>query len=60
MCPRTGRPPKKNPRNVSLNIRITRYESELIRECAEKLGISRTDTIIKGIGLVKKEINSGN
>lgn len=49
MSPRTGRPPKENPRNVSLNIRITQDEAELIKACAERLGVSRTDAIMEGI-----------
>lgn len=56
MSPRTGRPPKDNPRNVNLNIRITRGEAERIQQCANKLNVTRTDAIMKGIELVEKEI----
>lgn len=56
MSPRTGRPPKKNPRNINLNIRITADEANLIQECADELNLTRTDTIIRGIKLVKSEI----
>ena len=56
MSPRTGRPPKENPRNINLNIRITKEESERIQNCADKLNITRTDTIMKGIGMVEKEV----
>lgn len=49
-----GRPPKENPRNVNLNIRITKDESKRIQDCADKLGTSRTDAIMKGIGLVEE------
>lgn len=56
MSPRTGRPPKENPRNVNLNIRITKEESERIQNCADKLNMTRTDTIMKGIGMVEKKI----
>ena len=56
MSPRTGRPPKENPRNVNLNIRITKEESERIQNCADKLNMTRTDTIMKGIEMVEKEI----
>lgn len=52
-----GRPPKENPRNVNLNIRITKNEAQRIKECASKLNITRTDTIMKGIELVEKELN---
>jgi uncharacterized protein (DUF1778 family) len=56
MSPRTGRPPKESPRNVNLNIRITKEESERIQNCADKLNMTRTDAIMKGIGMVEKEI----
>ena len=56
MSPRTGRPPKENPRNVNLNIRVTKDEAQLIQNCANALGITRTDAIIKGVSLLKSEI----
>ena len=56
MSPRTGRPPKENPRKSNLNIRLTEQEARDIRECADELNLSRTDTIMKGIELVKAEI----
>lgn len=56
MSPRTGRPPKENPRNVNLNIRITKEEGARIQACADKLNMTRTDAIMKGIDLVEKEI----
>lgn len=56
MSPKMGRPPKENPRNVNLNIRITNDEAKRIQECADKMNMTRTDTIMKGIGLVEKEI----
>lgn len=55
MCPRTGRPPKENPRNCDLNIRLTKREKETIQEVADSLGITRTDAIMKGIELLKAE-----
>ncbi len=56
LSPRTGRPPKENPRNVNLNIRITKNEAERIQSCAKKLGMTRTDVIMTGIELVEKQI----
>lgn len=56
MSPRTGRPPKDNPRNVNLGIRLTKDEADRIQKCADKLNLTRTDTIMKGIDLVEKEI----
>ncbi len=56
MSPKTGRPPKENPRKVSLNIRLTEKEAKDIQDCADKLNVSRTDAIMKGIELVKAMI----
>lgn len=56
MSPRIGRPPKENPRNINLNIRITEEESNRIKDCANKLNITRTDAIMKGIEMVEKNI----
>jgi hypothetical protein len=57
VSPRTGRPPlQETSRNEHLSIRLTKQEKEEINDCSEKLGMSRTDTIMKGIGLVKAEI----
>ena len=57
MSPKTGRPPKENPRNINLNIRITVDEAKRIQHCADRMNMTRTDTIMKGISLVEKEIN---
>ena len=57
LSPRTGRPPLQEvSRSEKLNIRLTKQEKSDIEYCSEKLNLSRTDTIMKGIGLVKEEI----
>ena len=57
MSPRTGRPHlQETSRNEKLNVRLTKQEKEEIQYCAEKLNISRTDAIMRGIRLVIKEI----
>lgn len=57
MSPRTGRPPlQEESRKEKLNIRLTGREKEEIQYCADKLNISKTDAIMMGIRLVKKEI----
>ena len=58
MSPRLGRPPKENPRNVNLNLRLTAQEAKDVQDCADKLGVSRTDALMKGIELVKSEIKN--
>lgn len=56
MSPRTGRPPKENARKNDLNIRLTDEEKQEIQSVADALGMTRTDAIIKGIRLLKAEI----
>ena len=57
MSPRMGRPPKaEQSRSKSLNIRLTENEATNIEYCAERLKISQTDALMKGIGLLKKKI----
>ena len=49
MSPRTGRPKSDNPKNVRLEIRLTEMEAKKLANCADKLGITRTAVILKGI-----------
>ena len=50
-----GRPLKSSePKTVSLHLRITQTEAERIQKCSEKLGLNRTETIMKGIELLEK------
>lgn len=46
-----------NPKNIRLEIRLTQQESNLLRECAERLQVTKTDVINKGIQLVKLELD---
>lgn len=50
MSPRTGRPPKnEKSKNVSLQLRLTEKTAQELKECAELLGISRTEVIEKSV-----------
>ena len=53
MSPRTGRPPlgdqKKSER---LEVRITKEKAQQLRECAERMGVSKAMVIEKGIDMV--------
>lgn len=50
MSPRTGRPPKnETSKNISLQLRITEKTATELKECAEMLGISRTEVIEKSV-----------
>ena len=56
MSPRTGRP-TNSKKTERLEIRLTEQESNTLKECAEKLGVSKTEVINKGILLVKAELD---
>lgn len=57
MSPRTGRPPKDNPRSINIGLRLSKEEAELLQECAESLDTTRTEIVVKGVKLVKSEID---
>lgn len=52
-----GQKLKENPKNVSLNLRLTKSEAEDLQYCADKLGTSRTNVINLGVKKVKEEID---
>jgi len=56
VSPKTGRPPKDITKDVNLGLRITKETANKLQQCAEVLGISRTEVIEKGIDLVEAEI----
>lgn len=51
-----GRPKIENPKNVRLEIRLTKEQSEKITECAKKLKMTKTDVLLLGIDKVREEI----
>lgn len=56
--PRTGRPPKgEESRTEKINIRVSKKEAKKIQDCADKLDTTRTDAIMKGIDLLKAELD---
>ena len=57
MSPSKGRPPIDNPKNVRLEIRLTVQQAETLSECAERLQVTRTDVINKGVEIVKAELD---
>ena len=52
-----GRPKSDNPRNKRLEIKLTENEDLELKKLSEKLKITRTTIILKGIDLFKKELN---
>lgn len=45
-----------NPKDKRIGIRLTEGQQKKLNECSEKLNISRTEVIIKGIDKVHEEI----
>lgn len=46
-----------NPKNVRLDLRLTKSEAEDLQYCANKLNTSRTDVINRGVKKIKEEID---
>lgn len=58
MSPRTGRPPKGNAsKTVALQLKIRPETAETLQQCAEQLGITRTEVVEQGIDLVAQALN---
>lgn len=52
-----GRPKKNlNPRDEKLTLKLSKEELLELKYCSEKTGLSRTDVIVKGIELIKKQL----
>lgn len=58
MSPKLGQKLTENPKNVNLNLRLTKQEADDIQYCAEKLKTSRTDVINRGVRKIKEEIDN--
>lgn len=56
MSPRTGRP-TANKKTERLEIRLTPDEAKLLQECSDRLQMSKTEVINKGVQLVKAELD---
>lgn len=56
MSPKTGRPPKENPKGFMLRVRIDEETLKDLNECASTLETSNSEVVRKGISLVKSEI----
>lgn len=60
MSPRTGRPIKGDtPKDSRINIRLDSEEMLLLDECAQRLKSTKTEVLMRGIQLVKKELDEG-
>jgi len=58
MSPRTGRPIKgTHKKDVSLQLRISKDTDEKLRECANSMGLSRTEVIELGIDKLYEDVS---
>lgn len=48
--------PTTNPRTGQINVRLSDKELALLNECAERMGTTRTDVIVRGIETVHREL----
>lgn len=55
MSPRTGRPTEEK-KTERLEIRLAPTDAQILQDCANALGISKTQVILKGIKLIQSEI----
>lgn len=42
----------RRARNITLNLRITREEKREIERCASVLGMTRTELVMNGVGII--------
>jgi hypothetical protein len=57
VSPKLGQKLTDNPKNVQLNLRLTKQEAEDIQYCADKLHTTRVDVVNRGVRKVKEEID---
>lgn len=55
MVTKMGRP-TVNPKVVSTRIRMTKDEANMLVECANILGVTKTEVLIQGIKTVYKKV----
>lgn len=46
-----------NPRNIRLEIRLTKSENEMLETCAKRMHATKTQVLIKGVEMVKEELD---
>lgn len=57
MNPKIGRPKSENPRNIRLEIRLSKQEDEMLAECTKLLNTTKTDVIVQGIQMIKLKLD---
>lgn len=58
MSPRTGRPIQgQTKKDLRLQLRLNQEEMSMLDECVERTGSNRTDIVMKGVRMVKRELD---
>ena len=58
MSPKTGRPLKgKTKRDQRVAVKLDDAEMSMLDECVKKIDSTRTEVIVRGIKLVKQELD---
>lgn len=58
MSKKMGRPLKTAyPKTEKFALRISKPELDLLNKCAETLGVSKSDVVVKSIELLAKKLN---
>ena len=55
MSPKTGRPPKENPKDTRIQIRLDKEDIVKLDKCVERDKSSRSEVIRKGIHRIYSE-----
>ena len=56
MSPRTGRP-TSNKKTERLELRLAPNELAMVQECADRMGTTKAQVLLKGVQLVKAELD---
>ena len=56
MSPRTGHP-TSNKKTERLELRLAPNELAMVQECADRLGTTKAQVLLKGVQLVKAELD---
>lgn len=48
-CPKRGRPPKDNKRDIVLKVRLTSEEDQMLTEISKQIGLTKSAVIRKSI-----------
>ena len=57
VSPRIGRPPKENPKDLRIYVRMDKETLETLDQCADSLNMNRSEVVRKGIQKVKEEVD---